>query len=200
MRRLRGDVDGARAAAQRMSEIGDLHGFREHAMVGQVLGLAASTMEADPAACEALENVLGIWRMMGGGLAVPVLLAELADGYARAGEPDRARSALADATTMMAQTGQRGSESEVLRIGALLDRAGGAPADEVVDGLVLAAETALAGGSVRLAARAVDDALAVLDGRSDERLVELTARLQDGLRAGPGRPKAEEGSLSPAPG
>ena len=123
--RLRGDVEGARAVARVVSEIGDRHGFREHAMLGQVLVLAASTMEGDQAACEALENVLGIWRMTGGGLAVPVLLAELADGCLRAGDLERARSALDDAATMMAQTDQRGSESEVLRIAASLDRLGG---------------------------------------------------------------------------
>ncbi len=181
LNRLRGDVEGARAAARVVSEIGDRHGFREHAMLGQVLGLAASTMEGDQAACEALENVLGIWRMTGGGLAVPVLLAELADGCLRAGDLERARSALDDAATMMAQTDQRGSESEVLRIAALLDRAGGAAPDGVVKGLVASAEAALACGSLRLAARAVHDALDVLDGRPDDGVVDIAGRLQDRL-------------------
>ncbi len=199
MHRLRGDVDGARTAARVVSEIGDRHGFREHAMLGQVLGLAASVMEGDPAACEALENVLGIWRMTGGGLAVPVLLAELADGCLRAGDLERCRNALEDATTMMAQTDQRGSESEVLRIGALLDRADGAPNDPVVEVLVGAAETALSSGSLRLAARAVHDATAVLDGQ-DGRLAEVAARLRSRLPAAAGGGSSPEGTLSGAPG
>ena len=78
--RLRGDVDGARREAATVSAIGERHGFREHAMLGQILLLAASAMDGDLGSCQALETVLGLWRMAGGGLAVPVLLAELAEG------------------------------------------------------------------------------------------------------------------------
>ena len=73
-----------------VSEIGDRHGFQEHAVLGQILSLSASAMEGDAAACQALEATLGIWRMAGGGLAVPVLLAELAEGFVRVGDLDRA--------------------------------------------------------------------------------------------------------------
>ena len=175
--RLRRDGERARAAAQVASDIGDRHGFREHSMLGQILVLAAGVTEGDPEACQALESVLGIWRMSGGGLAVPALLAELADGCLRVGELPRAHDALSDAETMMAETGQRGSESELLRIEALLDHADGAPADVAVEGLVKAADVALTGGSLRLGARAIGDAVALLGDRRNDAVAELAGRL-----------------------
>jgi hypothetical protein len=66
---------------------------------------------------------------------------------------------LDDARTMMEQTGQRGCEPEVHRVGALLAHTMGAPDDVVVAGLVRAVDVALDGGSVLLATRALDDLL-----------------------------------------
>src|SRR5262249_33561065 len=45
--RLRGDMEPARSAAARIGEIGEQHGFREHAMLGHLLGLAAAVMGDD---------------------------------------------------------------------------------------------------------------------------------------------------------
>jgi hypothetical protein len=146
-------------------------------MLGQILGVAASVMEGDPDACQALETTLGLWRMAGGGLAVPVLLAELAEGCLRAGDHPRARAALEDATTMMAQTGQRGPEPDVIRISARLDAAGGAEPDDVVKRMCSAADLALEHGSLRLGARAIRDAADVLDGHLDAEVAEVAARL-----------------------
>ena len=65
--RLREDVADATARALRVVEIGERHGFQEHAMLGPILLLAARVMESDADACQALESVLSIWRMAGGG-------------------------------------------------------------------------------------------------------------------------------------
>ena len=179
--RLRGDVDGARREAATVNAIGERHGFREHAMLGQILLLAASAMEGDLGSCQALETVLGLWRAAGGGLAVPVLLAELAEGFLRAGEHKAACTALDDAATMMEQTDQRGCEPEVLRISAMLDFADGSPADGTLDRLRAAAELALVQGSLRLSARALRDAESVLGDHADPGVAEIATRLWAGL-------------------
>jgi hypothetical protein len=152
--RLRGDAADATQRARRIAEIGEQHGFREHAMLGQIHALAVRAAEGDVEGCQQLENLLGIWRMAGGGLAVPVLLAELADGYRRVPDLERARAVLADARSMMDETGQRGCEPELHRIGALLDRHAGAPDAAVIRELVRAVDVALDDGSVLLAVRA----------------------------------------------
>jgi hypothetical protein len=180
--RLRGDVDQARTEALTVSEIGDRHGFREHSMLGQILLLAANVMEEDLASCQAMETVLGLWRMSGGGLAVPWLLAELADGFLRAGDYPGARTALADAATMMEQSDQRGCEPELVRIGALVDLSEGASADDVVKNLRTAAELAIAQGSVRVGARSVRDATAILHGQADPGIADVAARLHAQLQ------------------
>jgi hypothetical protein len=180
--RLREDVADATARALRVVEIGERHGFQEHAMLGQILLLAARVMESDADACQALESVLSIWRMAGGGLAVPVLLTELADGYRRAGDVERARSVLVDARTMMEQTGQRGCEPEIHRIGALLDAADGADGDARA-ALLCATQLALDGGSVLLAGRSVRDLLR-LPGAGDD--PEARALAVEVLTASPG--------------
>ncbi len=181
--RLRGDVEAATRDAARIGAIGDQYGFREHSMLGQLLQLAAASIPGDPTACQGLENVLGMWRMAGGGLAVPALLAELADGWLRAGDTVRARTAIDAAATMMEETGQRGVEPEVLRIGARLNAASGAADDAVVKDLVAAADLALAHGSVRLAARAVRDAAAELDGRHSHAFEDVATRWRAQLPA-----------------
>jgi class 3 adenylate cyclase len=152
--RIRGDAEAARAAAQIVSEIGERHGFREHAMLGQILLLAASVLERDANACEALESVLGMWRAAGGGLAVPVLLTELAEGWLALGDTERARAALDDARTTMDASGQHGPEPDVIRLAAVLDARAGAAPDNVLRQLERAAELAEENGSLRLAARA----------------------------------------------
>jgi class 3 adenylate cyclase len=175
--RLRRDTELASAAAKSVAEIGDRHGFREHSMIGQLLVLAASAAMGDRDACEAVETTLHLWRMTGGGLAVPTLLTELAEGCARGGDSQRARAILDDAATMMADTDQRSCEPEIIRIGALLEHAAGAPVDDVVKQLQNAAELALECGAVRLAGRAVRDALFVLEGRLDVALADVAQTL-----------------------
>jgi hypothetical protein len=181
--RLRRNLDLAGTAAQTVSEIGDRHGFREHSMLGQLLVLAASAATGNRGACDAVESMLNLWRMNGGGLAVPVLLAELAEGRARSGDPQRARAVLDDAATIMVETDQRTCEPEIIRIGALLDHTDGKPSTDVVRQLQSAAELALAWGLVRLAGRAVGDALSVLDGRRDGALAEVAQALCDRVPA-----------------
>ena len=94
----------------------------------------------------------------------------------RAGDHTRARAALDDAIAMMDQTGQRGPEPEVMRIGAQLDRSEGASQDEVLKRLCSAADLALDCGSLLFAARALRDADQVLAGRLDEHGHDLTER------------------------
>ena len=114
-----------RAAAGRraiVSDIGERHGFREHAMLGQILLLAASVIEGDPDACQALENVLGLWRMAGGGLAVPVLLTELAEGCLLRRRPrPGARRARRRGDDDGADAASAAASPRCIRIGALLD-------------------------------------------------------------------------------
>jgi hypothetical protein len=78
---------------------------------------------------------------------------------------------------MMADTDQRSCEPEIIRIGALLEHAAGAPVDDVVKQLQNAAELALECGAVRLAGRAVRDALFVLEGRLDVALADVAQTL-----------------------
>jgi class 3 adenylate cyclase len=155
--RIRGDAADARAAAEIVSGIGERHGFREHAMLGQILLLAASVLDHDANACEALESVLGMWRAAGGGLAVPVLLTELAEGWLALGDTERARAALDDARTTMDASGQRGPEPDVIRLAAVLDAGAGAAPENVLRQLERAAELAEENGSERLARRARDE-------------------------------------------
>ncbi|MDP1819047.1 MAG: adenylate/guanylate cyclase domain-containing protein [Acidimicrobiales bacterium] len=155
LHRLRGDTDAARTAAQEVCDLGAKHGFQEHSMVGQILSLVAAALEGDEPACQTLDATLGVWRMAGGGLAVPVLLTELADGCLVIGDVDRAQAALDEAAAMVELTEQRGSESEVLRLRAELDARCGASDQSVLKGLVAAAELALDQGAVRLAGRAL---------------------------------------------
>jgi hypothetical protein len=157
MHRLRGNAEAARAAAQSVSDIGERHGFRELGMLGQILLLAASVLDHDPNACEALDGVLGMWRAAGGGLAVPVLLTELAEGWLVLGELDRARATLDDVRSTMDESGQRGSEPDVIRLAALLDANAGAPPDDVLRQLEHAVELAEENGSERLARRAREE-------------------------------------------
>ena len=157
MSRLRGDRVDALTRAQLVAEIGERHGFADHAMLGQILGLAARVMEPDADACQALENVLGIWRMAGGGLAVPVLLTELAAGFLRVGATDRAAVAVEDARLMMEHTGQRGCEPEIHRVGALILAAEGGSDANVAEEFLSAIEIALDAGSLLLALRAARD-------------------------------------------
>jgi hypothetical protein len=84
---------------------------------------------------------------------------------------------------MMVDTDQRACEPEILRIGALLDHAEGAPLDDVVKRLQGAAELALACGSLRLAGRAVGHAMSVLQGRGDVAFAEVAQALCDRLPA-----------------
>jgi tetratricopeptide (TPR) repeat protein len=157
LHRLRRDVDGARAASERVGAIGDQYGFQEHSMLGQMLTLVAATVGGDEASRGALGMTLTAWKMAGGGLAVPVLLCELAEAHLAAGDLDAARQVLDEASAMVEETDQRAAEPEIHRLRALADAKAGAPEATVVAALVTAAQVGLAQGSVRLAARSVAD-------------------------------------------
>jgi hypothetical protein len=141
-----------------MIAIGERHGFMEYSILGQILLLAANLMEPDLAACEGMQNLLMMWRMAGGGLAVPVLLGELAAGFLWAGEPERAAAVLEEGRVMMEATGQRGVEPEIHRVGALIGAATGWTDEAVAAELMQAVAVATASGSVLLADRARRDA------------------------------------------
>ncbi len=153
--RLRRDTDGARRAAERIAEIGDRHGFQEHSMVGQMLGLVAEAMGGDAASRQALAMTLTAWRMAGGGLAVPVLLTELAQACLLADDAEAARLALDEAAIVMEETDQRSAEPEILRLYALVEGRAGASDETVIKGLVRAASLGMQQGSLRLAARSL---------------------------------------------
>lgn len=176
MSRLRGDRADALTRAQLVAEIGERHGFADHAMLGQILGLAARVMKPDADACQALENVLGIWRLAGGGLAVPVLLTELAAGWLRVGAVDRAAIAVEDARVMMEHTGQRGCEPEIHRLGALIVAAEGGSGAEVADEFRFAIKVALDTGSLLLALRAARDVATCPAAAADPRLAGSVGR------------------------
>ncbi len=176
MSRLRGDRADALRRAQLVAEIGERHGFADHAMLGQILGLAARVMEPDADACQALENVLGIWRMAGGGLAVPVLLTELAAGLLRVGAVDRAAIAVEDARVMMEHTGQRGCEPEIHRLGALIVAARGGSGADVADEFRFAIDVALDTGSLLLALRAARDVASCPAAAADPKLAVSVGR------------------------
>ncbi len=194
--RLRGDREDAIARALDIVAIGDRHGFMEHAVLGQVLLLAATLMEPDLAACDGMQNLLGMWRMAGGGLAVPVLLGELAEGFLRVDEPGRAAEVLEDARALMEQTGQRGVEPELHRLGALVGAASGWSHDAVTAELVKAASVALASGSVLLAARALRDVAASPMARVDAPVLDLAAQVLAVAPAGMAERSAVEAIVS----
>ena len=135
--RLRGDADRAKAAADRIAALGERHGFGEHVLVGTVLGVAATAMTGDETARRILEASLAMWQSTGGGLAVPVLLAELAATCFDAGEHERAAAAVEQADAEARRSGQAGAMPEVLRLRARL-------AGDDAAGLVAAAELAIA--------------------------------------------------------
>jgi class 3 adenylate cyclase/tetratricopeptide (TPR) repeat protein len=180
--RVRGDVAGATARAQRVVEIGEAHGFREHVMLGQILLLTARVMEPDRIACEALESVLDIWRMSGGGLAVPVLLTELAQGFVLVGELERARAALGEARSMMEETGQRSCEPEIHRVAAQIEAAAGAPDAAVAAELCAAVRIGVAGGSLLPAVHALVDMCGRGSG-ADPDVVAIGVAVRDALPA-----------------
>ena len=198
MSRLRGDRVDALTRAQLVAEIGERHGFADHAMLGQILGLAARVMEPDADACQALENVLGIWRMAGGGLAVPVLLTELAAGFLRVGATDRAVVAVEDARVMMEHTGQRGCEPEIHRVGALILAAEGGSDANVAEEFLSAIEIALDAGSLLLALRAARDVANCTAVAADPKLALAVSRAIDAapLRLADELRAAFEGVLS----
>jgi hypothetical protein len=188
--RLRQDAEGARRAAERIAEIGDKHGFQEHSMVGQMLQLVARAMGGDAESRQALGMTLTAWRMAGGGLAVPVMLTELAEACLLADDAEAARLALEEAAVVMEETDQRSAEPEVLRLGALVHARSGASVETVVKELVRAARLAIDQGSVRLAGRALVNIRDTTGGTlpvaaaavAAEFLAELPASAGDDLR------------------
>jgi predicted ATPase len=181
--RLAGDVVAAREAAASLVAVADRHGFGDSAMVGQLLGFAAGALEGDVASCHALKVSLQLWRAAGGGLAVPVLLTELAAGFLRAGDAGNARAAVEEARDLLEPTGQRGAEAEVHRLTALLDHLDGADLDSTVAALLGSARLAFERGSFRFAARALADVTLLSNGSPPAEAIELAARV---VAAAPG--------------
>ena len=168
-----------------------------HAVLGQILLLAANLMEPDLAACEGMQNLLMMWRMAGGGLAVPVLLGELAEGFLLAGEAERAAAVLEEGRSLMEQTGQRGVEPELHRLGRpLVGAATGWSEEAVTAELVTAASVALASGSVLLAARALRDVATCHRARVDAAVMDLAAQVLAVAPAGMAERSAVEAMVS----
>jgi class 3 adenylate cyclase len=120
LHRMRGDSQGAVAAAEEVIRIGDRHGFFEWRVVGSMQLAAATVMtDASSEALDELDEAIRTWCAVGGEALIPLFRVEQAHGYLARGDLDRATTYLDQAFAGMGR-GQRLALPEALRLRASL--------------------------------------------------------------------------------
>jgi len=113
---FRRDLSATQKYADELIELADRHELHWMPIAMVLKGWATAKQAPDVENLEMIENALAIWRQAGVGCFIPFCLGLLAETQRELGQIQQAQASVAEALSLIAQTGEGWYESELYRL------------------------------------------------------------------------------------